>query len=288
MSDKEVYLKDDLWRSILNVMSTTIESSASDEGVQVTYSKIYDSEGGMAKIEVKDIEDNSDVFLIGSDGMKEIRSERIEFQILLNKVAITFSLNDIDNLDVIKELSVESVWDQVSLKYENQGKKNIYKGDGVFKYGKANISEITGTPEVTDSIEISMGVGLGYYRDRFIPDLGLKLGFNFPDRFGNAKIQTGLLYTQQYIFTGSEISTDKPNLNGFLTGFFNLKYGNGNEVGFGLGYLIHREGDFYAGDTFKMSLFSQRSSSKFSFTPELVFTNDFKQIFPALKFGLSF
>ncbi|MEO9483493.1 MAG: hypothetical protein ABJG47_08620 [Ekhidna sp.] len=289
MSKKEVYLKDDLWRSILNVMNTAVESSASDEGAKVTYIKKSGGENPGAKVEVKSIENNSDVFFIGSEGVTEVRSERIEFHIILHKVTISFSLNDLNDLEMIKDLSVESVWDQINLKYKDYGKRNVYKGEGFFKYGKANVSNISGESGGTDSIEISAGVGLGFYRDRFVPDLGFKLGFNLPDRYGNIKVQTGLIYTQQYLFTGSsEISTSEPDLNGFLTGFFNLKYGNGNEVGVGLGYLIHSEGDFYSGRTFKLSLFSQRSESKFNFTPELVYTNDFKQAFPALRFGLSF
>lgn len=290
MSDKEVYLKDDLWKSILSIMRTSVESSGNEEGTQVIYSKIKgkgDTE--VAKVEVKALENNSDVYLIGTEGMKEIPAERTEFNILLSKVAIAFFVESLDDLDAISELSVESVWDQINLKYKDYGKRNVYVGEGVFKYGKANISNISGRSEGIDSIELSMGVGIGFYRERFVPDLGFKLGFNLPDRFGNSKIQTGLLYTQQYVFTGgSEISTSEPDLNGFLSGFFNLKYGNGNEVGLGIGYLIHKEGDFYSGNTFKLSLFTQRSDSKLNFTPELIFTNDFKQAFPALRFGLSF
>ncbi len=289
MKDQKRHLTNELWNSILGAMEAAIESSSYYEGLIVSYQKIQKDGEESAKIEVKPFEDRADVFMIGQDGMKAIRSNRIDYNIYLSEVAISFSISELGEIEHLKEINIESVWDQVSQKYENYGKRNIYRGKGEIKYGNANINKITSKSIGTDAIELSMGVGVGFYRDRFIPDLGFKLGFNLPDRFGDIKVQTGLLYTQQYIFTESgEIATAEPNVNGFLTGFFNLKYAKGNEVGLGLGLLVHEQGDFYEGTTIKVSLFTQRSNSKISFTPELIFTNDFKQAFPALKFGLSF
>ncbi len=288
MSDKERHLTDDLWQSIISIMNSSATSSSYDGGIEVTYRKVKMDENEVAKVEVKEIENNSDVFLIGNEGMKEVRSERAEFKILLAKVAIVFSINSLSELEEISELSVESVWDQVNLKYKHSGSRKLYKGSGVFKYGKANISSINDSPDGTDSIELSSGVGIGFYRDRFVPDLGFKLGFNLPDRYGNPHIQLGALYTQHYFFTEQTEGEFNLDLNGFLSGFVTYHGIESYEIGLAIGGLIHREGSFFKGGTYKLSLYTSKDNSKVEFTPELIFTNDFKDAFPALRFGLSF
>lgn len=288
MSDKEVHMKDDLWKSILNIMSTAVSSSTYDGGVTVTYSKIKQGEGEAAKVEVKEIENNSDIFLIESEGMREILADRIEFRIYLSKAAILFSVNSMDDLEAISELSVESVWDQVNLKYKNYGKRNIYSGTGKFKYGKANVANISGRPGGNDSIELSSGVGLGFYRDRFVPDLSFKLGFHLPDRFGNKKLEFGALYTQHYFISTQSEGDSEPDLNGFLSGFISHQFLPNYEIGIAFGALIHRDGDYFKGGTYKLSFYTSKDNSKVEFTPELIFTEDFKSAFPAIRFGLSF
>lgn len=289
MSNKEEYMSNDMWKSVLSIMRTAAASSSFDKGLEVSYQKIQkENEEEVAKVEVKELMPNSDVFLIGTDGMREIRSNRIEFSILLEKVGIRFWVTDLDDINDLMELNIESVWEQVALKYQNYGKRDLYTGRGVFKYGNANVSAITSKRGGTDSIELSAGIGLGFYRDRFIPDLNFKMAFNIPDRLGNTNKSFGLFYTQQYLFNGNDQSTAKPDINGFLSGFFNIEFLNSTQVGIAAGMLIHRDGDFYQGDTFKFSFFAQKKDSKFDFTPELIFSNDFNQVFPALRFGLTF
>lgn len=289
MSDKTEYLTDDLWKSILAIMESAVESSPNQEGIEVTYQKVKQGEEEeVAKVTVKELEDNADVFLIGKEGMREIHSDRIDFVIYLSKASIAFSLDDLDDLDEIKDLSVESVWDQVSQKFENEGKRNLYFGEGTFKYGKANLKGITGTPGGVDQLELSIGIGMGFYRDRFVPDIGFKIAVNFPDRLGNKDLQFGLLYTQQYFFEKNAQQEYEVDTNGFLSGFFSIDFSGNYKIGAGVGALIEQNGDFYQENTYKFSMYTEKKDSKISFTPELIFTDNFKQIIPALKFGLSF
>lgn len=289
MRDHKEYFSNDLWKSILSVMQSAVEASPKVGGLEVSYRELVKEDGELAQIEVQSLTRDTDIFIIENDGMKELLSSRFEFKIYQPEVAIFFAISELSELAQLSEVNVESVWKQVEQKFENYGRRDIYHGTGIIKYGNANIDIITTKVEPGDQIELTMGIGIGFYRDRFIPDLGFKVGFNFSDRYGVMRVKTGLLYTQQYLFTASEEpAISEPNVNGFLSGFFNLKYGNDNEVGVGLGYLIHRQGDFYRGNTFKFSLYNQKKNSAVSFTPELVFSNDFKQAFPALRFGLSF
>lgn len=288
MSDKKEYLTDDLWMSILGVMESAVESSKNQEGVKVSYQKVMKEKEEIAQVTVDELESEADIYLIGKEGMKEIHSDRIEFVVYQEKVSISFSLDDMSDLEEVKELSVESVWDQVNQKFENEGKRNLYSGKGMFKYGKANLDAIVGAPSGLDEIELSGGIGIGFYRDRFVPDLNFKLAVNFPDRLGNTDLQFGLLYTQQYFFEENAQQEFDVDVNGFLSGFFSIEFANNYKIGAGVGALIRQEGSFYQGDTYKLSLYTEKRDSKVNFTPELIFTDGFKQMIPALKFGLSF
>jgi hypothetical protein len=288
MSEKEAYMTNDLWQSILSVMESAVESSPKQEGVIVSYRKVKKGEEEVAKVEVDELKSNADIFLIDNEGMKEIHSDRIDFVIYQPKMTITFSLEELSDLEEVKELSVASVWDQIAQKFENAGKRNLYFGEGTFKFGKANLKAITGTPGGLDQLELSAGVGIGFYRDRFVPDLNFKLAVNFPDRLGNTDLQFGLLYTQQYFFEENVQQEFDVDVNGFLTGFFSIEFSKNYKIGAGVGALIRQEGSFYQGDTYKFSLYTEKRDSKINFTPELIFTDNFKQLIPALKFGLTF
>jgi hypothetical protein len=288
MSDKKVYLNDDLWKSILNIMESAVESSPNQEGIQVSYQEIEKEKGEEAKVIVDKLDSEEDIFLIGKEGMKEIHSDRIDFAIYQPNLSITFSLDDLSDLEEIKELSVESVWDQVNQKFVNEGTRNLYTGQGVFKYGKANLEPTVGSPIKLDNLELSAGIGIGYYRDRFVPDIGFKIAVNFPDRLGNDDMEFGFLYTQQYFFSPNTEQGFDLDINGFLTGFFSKEFSENYKMGIGAGMLIQQNGDFYQGNTYKFSMYTEKRDSKINFTPELIFTDNFKQVIPALKFGLSF
>ncbi len=288
MSDKKAYLTDDLWKSILNVMEAAVESSDSKRGITVTYKKVERNGEEVAQVMVDPLKSNADIYLIGNEGMAEILANRIDFVIYQSKVSIAFSLNNISDLEEIKELSVETVWDQIENKFENEGKRNLYTGTGAFKYGNANILKTNGAPAKVDGLEISAGIGFGFYRDRFAPDLNFRLAVNWPDRLGNEDLKFGFIYSQQYFYQEQPEGGFNLDVNDFLSAFVSSKIGSDREIGFALGMLVRRNGDFYEGNTFKVTGFNRSSKSRVNFSPELIFTDDFKKMIPALKFGLSF
>ncbi|WP_436515053.1 hypothetical protein [Ekhidna sp. To15] len=288
MSDKEVYLTDDLWKSILNVMEAAVESSESKNGIIVTYKKVKRNGEEVAQVIVDPLKSKADIYLIGNEGMVEILANRIDFEIYQSKVSIAFSLNNMADLEEIKELSVESVWNQIENKFENEGKRNLYTGTGAFKYGNANILKTNGAPAQLDGLEISAGIGFGFYRDRFAPDLNFRLAVNWPDRLGNDDLKFGFIYSQQYFYQEQPEGDFNLDVNDFLSAFVSSKIGSDREIGIALGMLVRRNGDFYEGNTFKVTGFNRSTKSRVNFSPELIFTDDFKKMIPALKFGLSF
>ncbi|MEM9895188.1 MAG: hypothetical protein AAF789_02350 [Bacteroidota bacterium] len=286
MSRFDNYLSNELWKSALGIMETTLLNSDFTGGKIVSYRKF--SLNIEVKVDVKPLE-NSELLIIGADRTKQLAADRTEFLIELPEVRIFFYLNDLSTLEQVKSLSLESVWKQIEDKFEDQGKVNLYSGTGSFNYGVAQIDEIIATPSGKDNVEIDfVGIGLGFYRDRFVPDIGSKITFNLHNRLGEKWISFGIQYTQQYFFDRDTENQYQLDLNGWLTGFFRLDYGSTRRLGVGIGSVIHREGDFYEGATFKMSVYNSDKNSRLTFSPELIATNDFKQFFPAIRMGLSF
>lgn len=288
ISRKKDYLTNDLWNSTLSLMETAATNSDLEGGLMVRYRKEMQAGEEVAKVEVSRLEKDNDIYVIDRDQMTEKKSDRVEFWMLYDQVAISFSINDLSNLEDVKSLDIESVWSQIGMKFENQGKRNLYRGIGEIKYGKANIEKIEANNSRLDNIELSAGVGLGFYRDRWVPDITGKVAFNLLDRLGNKRLQFGLLFTEHYFFKEVENEGFDLELNSFLSAFGSLKSLGDYELGLGIGTLIYRQGDFYKGSTYKFSLYTQKDHSKITFTPELIITNDFKDVFPAIKFGLSF
>jgi len=286
ISNRKEYVSEELWGSLLTVMETAVERSDLEKALRVTYRNT--GPGNKVIIEVKAIEQKSTI-TIDQDGMREVLWSRIDFEVLFPEVVILFSINELEELSELKELDISSVWKGVEERYSNEGKVNLYKGNGTIKYGKAQIEAIEATsPQDNLSIDF-LGLGLGFYRDRFVPDLGSKLTFNMHNRLGDPWISFGALYTRQFFFNETESGDFDLDQNGFLSGFFKVTTRAKNEFGIGLGGLIHREGNFYQGSTYKMSFYFARSAdTKFTYSPEFVFTNDFKSIFPAFRVGLSF
>jgi len=281
------YLSNDVWKSALGVMETAVMSSEIEGGKKVSYKKFKELQEDKVKVKVTSLP-SEDILIIDKEGTTQYSSDRIAFQISIPMLEVTFQVNDLDLLESVKDLNIESLWKEINEKFEDQGRRNLYEGSGEFKYNNASISKIDGFSSRPESIEFSAGIGLGYYRDRFVPDFGFKMGLNLFDRLGNEYIEFGFLYQQQYFYSEDLEGDFNLDTNGFLSGFLNFEGFENSEYGIAIGAKIHGEGDFYKGQTWKLSAFGQKRGSGFTYTPEIMFTNDFKDIFPAFRLGFTF
>ena len=287
MRKKSVGFDDNIWGSILGAMESSILTSGLNGGMGVTYQKVIVGDEEKAKIEVKTFDQESDVFWIEKEGMRHYTSDRIEFLIVFPEITISFTLNDLEDIQQLKNLSIESLWVELEKKEEElKPKRVLYQAKGEVNYGILRINDIK-RGDRKDNLELGAGLGLGYYRDQFVPDVSYKASFNFLDPFDNVKYQFGLLYTQHYVLTREAEGEYDLSLNGFLNAFWVKHFSKDYSYGLGFGYLIHKQGNFFKGNTYKISFYT-RGSSRTSFTPELVFTDGFRQAFPALRFGVTF
>jgi hypothetical protein len=290
ISLKKAYISNDLCDSMLNVMETSVNNSEFVGGKKLVY-QILSSDTDKVIVSVSPLDDNSDILIIEKENLLEMKSSRIEFLIAVPNLSVRFSLNDLDELAEFKTLNIESVWESVTETYTNEGTRNRYKGFGEIKYGQAELNQIDAVQGRKEYISITfIGIGLGYYRDRFVPDIGSILSFALKDKFGDDHMEFGFQYTHQFFCEEANEMRENFSLqtNGFLTGFYKYHVTKDTEFGAGIGGLVHRQGNFYRGDTFKFVIYATDNSSRISFSPELIFTNNFKSFFPAIRVGLTF
>lgn len=298
--DETLELNDGLWKSILVIMESSLQSSSRSVGVRISYEKVEVNFEEKVKIQVTDL-DESDVFWIDGEGLTHNQSDRIEFEITLPKIKIMFTLNDLTELERVKEVSIESVWNTTRDKVDT--KRVLYNGTMSYESGVLKVGQINHTDR-KDFLEYRLGMGMGYYLNQFVPSFSTDLSYTSLDRFGNPKTKFGLLYTQHFFSSEGAERRLQLERNAFLSFYFATTFG-AKEYGMGVGYLVDQEGDFFSGPTYVLSAYTRsrtrksnvirrRNNSRVgniattSITPELIITNDFETIYPALRFGLSF
>ncbi|MFD1142669.1 hypothetical protein ACFQ4C_16200 [Larkinella insperata] len=141
--------------------------------------------------------------------------------------------------------------------------------------------------------QLACEFGAGLVRNTFAPTLDASIRFGFRnERNDNVERRLWLGYTPYYFFE----RTDKGfamNANGFAYVAFGenvreriggrqeaTSFGPSN-FKVGVGYLVHRKGDIFTGTTMKL-LISSVIHERMTVQPEIIFTNNFKQIFPGL------
>lgn len=134
-----------------------------------------------------------------------------------------------------------------------------------------------------DNIMITGDLGVGLIRNTFAPyaEMGLAYIRQLRPTAWNNQGEMGFsLFASSYFFFEKGANNTyytKPNW------FVNAQVGEEQGMSMGAGYLFSRSGDYFKGTTVKafmnITMFKKRG---FTLSPELIITDDFKQVFPGL------
>ncbi len=167
-----------------------------------------------------------------------------------------------------------------SKKYKNTALNRFRRFEGLISYNSEGRWSITRS---SDIVEVTGNVGIGLIRNTFAPYAEVGLDYERqlkPSWWDNNRNVTWSLFASSYFFF--EKGTDntyysKPNW------FINAKVGSGDRYSAGLGYLFDRRGDYFKGTTLKAFMNIRMFKSKgLTLSPELIITDDFKQVIPGL------
>lgn len=134
-----------------------------------------------------------------------------------------------------------------------------------------------------DVLTLKGGIGFNIIQNQPMLDISAELGLIFNKKG---------LWKNQYYLSYNQFSDFDANLKIYLNGFLNIGYrynftkntSNDNWVGVELGYLIDKKGHSFRYDTFKLG-FNWDVAKYISVSPQLYFSPDFNEFFPALRIG---
>ena len=158
----------------------------------------------------------------------------------------------------------------------------------MFGKGASDRRHITTKVDGNDAIEIVAGWGLGYIRDRFVPEMSLRAGTMFSDRYGTPRNYIGVQANLNYIFSDKPEGGINTDINTFLS--LEVAHNLASEKGnvrwgsFRVGYLINRQGDFFDENTMRFS-WTIVGKSRVTVVPELYAVNNFGSFYPSIRFG---
>ncbi len=135
----------------------------------------------------------------------------------------------------------------------------------------------------SDLLTLVANVGAGTIRNSFAPyaEIGMSL-IKYDRRIHNDKFNERFVLTAfvsgYYLFDHNADGAYYVKDNWFA----NLCVGEESNINFGVGYLFSKKGDYFKGVTTKMFMDVTLLKKGLTLSPELIFTNDFKQVFPGL------
>ena len=92
-------------------------------------------------------------------------------------------------------MSIEEIWNAKRDRVDTP--RVLYNGTLGYESGVLKVEEINRTNK-RDFLEYRIGVGMGYYLDRFIPSISSDISYTSLDRFGRPKTKFGFLYTRHF------------------------------------------------------------------------------------------
>lgn len=145
-----------------------------------------------------------------------------------------------------------------------------------------------------DQLNLMLATGGSLIRHQFVPDWSLNLGLVFA-RKGVLKNNYYANWNMLYFFDQQADASYKMATNGFLA--LGYKYNMSSKkdapqwIGADLAYLVKRDGDYFGKNTFRLGLNWNIGSEwifNLSVSPQLYFSDGFKEVFPAIRVGIGF
>jgi len=178
----------------------------------------------------------------------------------------------------LKEV-IDSVCDSQSRKstifnYSFQGKNMIHQ---------KQLDKITGQSDV---ITLKGGIGVNFIKNKPIIDLSAEMGFMFSKKG---------IYNNQFYVSYNQLSDFGENSKVYLNSFTNIGYRHNlsntakdpNWLGLEFGYLTSKNGEMFGKNTCKFGI-NWEIGKYMSVSPQLILSDNFKELYPALRIGFGF
>lgn len=290
-----------------------LKDSLSDPLTSKRIDYLTDAEG-RKKIRFQQFQPKGASFLINKGELSSLRTEQDTINIISvianppkaqQKISrsnpryyhLTFYLNDVSELKNYSEMlkqKISTIQTQVNDKWP------IVLGSGNH-YLKGDPSIVAGQPKGFvpggngDFLVLNLMVNVQNYKNYFVPSFSLGAKLSLTNRERTFKWEPGLFWEPHFIFAKDALDKLHTYRNDFLT----FTYGQGGitdhdprkDFSFSallsIGYLIHREGDYFDKQTFRLGA-GKFGVRKTTIEPSLYFNNFFRGVTPGLKISQYF
>ena len=290
-----------------------LKDSLSDPLTSKRIDYLTDAEG-RKKIRFQQFQPKGASFLINKGELSSLRTEQDTINIISvianppkaqQKISrsnpryyhLTFYLNDVSELKNYSEMlkqKISTIQTQVNDKWP------IVLGSGNH-YLKGDPSIVAGQPKGFvpggngDFLVLNLMVNVQNYKNYFIPSFSLGAKLSLTNRERTFKWEPGLFWEPHFIFAKDALDKLHTYRNDFLT----FTYGQGGitdhdprkDFSFSallsIGYLIHREGDYFDKQTFRLGA-GKFGVRKTTIEPSLYFNNFFRGVTPGLRISQYF
>ncbi len=280
--------------------------------VRIDYA--FTPDPGMRKIRFKKYEPDGDLYLSNRNRLSRMKVDQDTLTILVQKTEnanshlhqdedkifsakVTFCLNNYTNAD--KLLSDNGRLNHVIDTLANTAKKKHRSlipsystikyhptdttGYPAFRFRKVNylLEDDRSTWNASGMIMINGSIGAGLVRNTFAPMAELGIELNERLHINPKKFSFMRLSAMPYFFFDKDL---KNNIQVYDNWFANVELGTqlkDKRNSIGVGYLFAGNGGYFQNTTMK-AFISFPIGKQFTLCPEIIFTNNFKQIFPGV------
>jgi hypothetical protein len=144
-------------------------------------------------------------------------------------------------------------------------------------------------PVTSDMIVLTAGIGSGIVKNQFVSDINFRIGLTFGKK---ATYRNIYFADYEIMYDFSQGSTGGPfQTNHFLS--FGLEHNKSlnpekdNWYGLSFGYLLNANSNFFEKNTYRFRL-HKRIYKTFMIIPELYFNDFFKDVYPGIRFNVTF
>jgi hypothetical protein len=288
-----------------------LKDSLGDPATSKRIDYVVDS-SGIVKIRILQYQPKSSSFLLRGNELSAMKVDQDTINIIgivVNPPVVTAKLNRrflryyrltfyINSLDELTDYLDGRLNAKVQA-FQTLEKTDIWLGSDAKNYHLSNDRSITSTLpgrlsyNELDHVSFDLSVTIQNYKNYFVPSLNASIGLAKIDK--NRKWIHGLGASIEPAFLFQK--DDKGKLQTYVNGFISLEYSrerfkgkrstllppdNGLKMAFSLGYLYHRQGEFYDKNTFRVGL-GQFKYDKTRIQPIIYFSEFFKSVSPGIR-----
>lgn len=267
--------------------NVTINSTNKSEQIVIRYSNLFDGlEQEYYELNLETKQKTTDRMIIHKSEVLKKAKGNIVLEFENCNYFIRIYLEDIMEAENL----LTSEFSEIILNADSEipvSKKRLNGWLILNREGSFNTFFLNEIPPLTkDMLELTAGIGSGWIKNEFVGDFHFRIGLCFANK--------GMLRNKY--FAEVEAFYDFPEdgrfvNNGFLSVGYERNFSNepGKDKWYGLsvGYLFDKNNDFFKKNTFKLAV-NKRLNNSFSVLPEIYFNGFLKNMFPGVRFNVSF